>query len=111
MKVILVEPGASVVQAFSNAYFACKNEPITVCANGVRAIFVHDDVNDEDGMKIIDAPELVEVKVCSAATCTEKGKCGQYTVAVGSICNSTNFAKCNYYDAVHSTSNKPEVET
>ena len=47
MKVLLVEPGNSVIQALADAYMNFKDEPITVCANDVRVIFMRDKTSDE----------------------------------------------------------------
>jgi hypothetical protein len=89
MKVIYVEPGTSVIQAFSNAYFACKKEPITVCANGVRAVFMPDDASDE--IEVLEPKQYVDVTVSPAAVCTEKNSCGRY------FCNGKDYANCIFY--------------
>jgi hypothetical protein len=95
MKVIYVEPGLSVIQAFADAYFACTNEPITICGNGVRAIFMPDDNSDE--IEEIEPKQYIEVKIIPPPICTEIKTCANYTRAVGSICNGKNFANCNFY--------------
>ena len=95
MKVIYVEPGTSIIQALSNAYFACEKEPITVCGNGVRAVFMADDVSDE--IEVLEPKQYVDVTVNPVVGCTEKSICCQSCIAIGSICNGKDFAKCNYY--------------
>lgn len=95
MKVIYIEPGASVIQALGNAYFACKDEPITVCANGVRAVFMPDE--SRYAIEVLEPKQYVDVSISPVAVCTEKATCSQYCVAVCAICNGKDFASCNFY--------------
>lgn len=46
MKEIRLLLGDSIIQAIVDAFYAVKNEPITVCGNGVRVIIMKD-YNDE----------------------------------------------------------------
>lgn len=52
MKVIYVEPGHNISQALSNAYFALKDEPITLCANGMRVIFMKDEREEIEPIEV-----------------------------------------------------------
>jgi hypothetical protein len=71
MKVILVEPGESIIQKLADAYMACKHEPITVCGNGIRAVFMVDEVPDEDGMEVLNDPSLVDVHITPTKACVQ----------------------------------------
>jgi len=53
LKIIYIEPGTSIAQAMSNAYFALRDEPITLCANGCRIIMMKDEYEE---LKPIEVP-------------------------------------------------------